>query len=1265
MPRPLLLPSRPLSVFQANTARNSTSHELALEFAFDSLIDVIFIQEPYIFSDRTRRITKRHPAYETFIPQDDWTARPRAITYVRKGSGLRIAQLRPFTTRDIVYLQLQTRNSLLVTLINLYNAPTGSTDAHSALNSLLSSPPPSSPTFIAGDFNLLGQRWDPSVTTESPLTPRFTDWLDWNYFSFTSEIGLPTHNRGNVLDLAFISGPYSASTRLADHLSVTSDHTPLISTIYWDLARTTPTPRLRLDTLDPERFQELLTDNLRPVSPLPDSPLTSELDLFADELTKAIALTYEGSAKRALSQGTGNPWWNADCKAAVQENRLSRTDTSARNLRNTVRKAKRAYWNKKINEVEALTDVYKITKWHQTTGSYRSPPFSDPQNPSAGLTANISGKRDILLRNLLTNVSVTDDIPFDSPATAPRAIDFPPVTPETVRNAILRAGNTAPGLDGIPTAILRIAWPSIEPLIVDLYQKCLQFGHHPAPFRSATLAIIPKPKKPDQTSPRAYRPIALLSVLGKGLERLLARNISWLAVQLRILTNQQFGALPLRSSVDLTSCLTHDVETALNRKQQASLLTLDVKGAFDGVLPGHLVRRLREQGWPDYLVRWVQSFVTNRSVKIRLDGETGPLTPLYCGLPQGSPISPILFMLYISPLFWLTSPRTRFGYADDIALLAISTDLAHNCTKLQTDLEQILNWGHGEGITFDPSKSELLHFTRRTKLDYRSLPGVTAGTHIVQSATDPVRWLGVYFDRKLSFRYHTTVLAQKALRTARALQGISKTVHGVSPHLLQKAVTAVALRVGYFAAETWWPGRSFQLEDHRKTTRTGIHLQLLDKVTYNCARAILPAYRTTPTPALLKEAGILPAEIELNKLSRTFAARTSRLDPRHPLRLRSVTVRKTRQPTSRFARQILALPPAEQVNPIKWPPWEPREDRKLAESRIYGPLGRDKETAARDFLEFLPSIPVSDIQVYSDGSKAEGTDGLAGAGSVMYQYGLLLNRQVTPLGPNAEVFDAEAIAALNGAKLALLAPSARFATDLWVFLDNLEVALRLLGNFTGSSQTVFQEFREVARKWPERTRLLHTRPGRVRIRWVPGHLKVPGNEEADKAAKEGAALRPLDPQTCTLASLQRIARQTALTEVTRLWGLVLPHNYEELQISYGPSSSILHLPRPIAGRILAIRSMHGDFADYHDRFQHEDANLYCSCGKRKSPLHFYFCRTGKAYKSLSTDPPSVAIPWLLGTRSGAEKLSDWLRSSRFYQDVCPNYGPVTSSTARF
>ena len=93
-------------------------------------------------------------------------------------------------------------------------------------------------------------------------------------------------------------------------------------------------------------------------------------------------------------------------------------------------------------------------------------------------------------------------------------------------------------------------------------------------------------------------------------------------------------------------------------------------------------------------------------------------------------------------------------------------------------------------------------------------------------------------------------------------------------------------------------------------------------------------------------------------------------------------------------------------------------------------------------------------------------DGATGGKSVIYQYGLRIDRKVFSLGCNAKVFNAKAYAALEGAKAALLAPTAKLATNMWVFLDNLEVAMQLLAPSMGSLQLVFDKFYKVACKWP-------------------------------------------------------------------------------------------------------------------------------------------------------------------------------------------------------
>ncbi|KAI9036255.1 ribonuclease H family protein [Aspergillus affinis] len=118
--------------------------------------------------------------------------------------------------------------------------------------------------------------------------------------------------------------------------------------------------------------------------------------------------------------------------------------------------------------------------------------------------------------------------------------------------------------------------------------------------------------------------------------------------------------------------------------------------------------------------------------------------------------------------------------------------------------------------------------------------------------------------------------------------------------------------------------------------------------------------------------------------------------------------------------------------------------------------GMSKKQAADRFQRFYASLLQTDIKVFTDGSKLENR--MAGGGYALYQSGRLIQQSSFSLGPNKEVFDADVEAALAGVKAAFKLDTARFATNLWVCLDNLEVATRLLSPFAGSSQGVFESF---------------------------------------------------------------------------------------------------------------------------------------------------------------------------------------------------------------
>ena len=230
---------RPLRLLQINVRKSGTSHELALATAFMERVDIVLIQEPYIYSDPQRRITKRHPAYECFTPIDNWSTQPRVLTYLRKGIGLQAEQLMPIPStdiaaRDLLFLFVLSPSHQNILIINIYNAPPGSRNEQAAIDTLLRLPISmfTASTFLAGDFNLHHLHWQPSFQYSTAAAEPFVSWIDKLSLHLTSEVDVRTHIQGNVLDLAFASDKLLAlgvETAVATHLDITSDHYPLLT----------------------------------------------------------------------------------------------------------------------------------------------------------------------------------------------------------------------------------------------------------------------------------------------------------------------------------------------------------------------------------------------------------------------------------------------------------------------------------------------------------------------------------------------------------------------------------------------------------------------------------------------------------------------------------------------------------------------------------------------------------------------------------------------------------------------------------------------------------------------------------------------------------------------------------------------------------------------------------------------------------------------------------------------------------------------------
>lgn len=233
------------------------------------------------------------------------------------------------------------------------------------------------------------------------------------------------------------------------------------------------------------------------------------------------------------------------------------------------------------------------------------------------------------------------------------------------------------------------------------------------PWREFTTIVLRKLDKPDYEVPKAYRPIALISTMAKVLTVLVADNISQLVEQHQLLPKTHFGGRPGRTTTDAIHYLVHKVKRAWANDQVASVLFLDVEGAFPNAVTDLLIHNLKSRRIPEVYTKFVKQLLTNRRTKLKFDDFTSETINVINGIGQGDPLSMLLYIIYNASLLEITDNdehEDALGYVDDIALLAIKGDFVETTARLKNMMEKHeggLEWSEQHNSRFEISKSAI------------------------------------------------------------------------------------------------------------------------------------------------------------------------------------------------------------------------------------------------------------------------------------------------------------------------------------------------------------------------------------------------------------------------------------------------------------------------------------------------------------------------------------------------------------------------------
>lgn len=989
-----------------------------------------------------------------------------------------------------------------ITLCSVYMSPSAIV-TRGELEQLIQLLP--SPYLIAGDFNAHGPLWDQSrVSADS--RGKDVEYLLQTYPLQLLNDGSVTHysTRGSMsaLDLSLthplitcdFAWSVSGDRRGSDHHPIFIDYIPQVGT------NEVP-PRWRIDTADWDAYQRAFPSP--PALPTSVAHIDASVAHFERLVLDAGRVAVKRTSPTHVQEKKKTvPWWSDDCAGAVKLRKrlyhVFKTNPTLDNLcalkrqeavtKRILRAARRASWAEYVstlNSSSAITEVWaKVRRIRGRPSGSLSPllvngaTYFHPADIAEQLACQFSGvasddEMDLQSRlekhkweELATNFTGGDAEPYNDPFLLAE-----------LQEALKPCKNTAPGPDQIPYSFLQHLPATYMAYLLALYNCIWACQYVPDTWRHAIIVPILKPGK-EPSSPSSYRPISLTNTLMKILERMVNKRLVWFLDTHSLIADIQCGSRRGRSAVDHLVRVSTYIQDGFVLRQHTVGLLFDIKSAYDRTWRPVILQQLQKWGMRGNLPLFIQQFLKKRTMSVRCGTTLSSPKLLDNGTPQGSVLSCTLFLIAINTVtVHLPSSLLSCLYIDDLGIFYRAATLSAIEDALMPVLRALEQWSRETGFLFSPEKTAVVHFCRKRCSDdlTLSLNGSTLTT------VTSHKFLGLIFDRKLTWTNHLVNLRARAYRALNLLKVVSARHWGADRRtliMLYRALVRSRLDYGSVVYSSANPRL----------------LKSLDTVQNEALRISTGAFKSSPIMSLCVEADEPPLSIRRTRLLLHYCASRAHT-PSHPAYPYIFTTayhnRYNRRPHSskpihfRYHTKLLELdvhPPTVQPLPPSpaLPPWKrPPVDFNLSLSEL------SKQTTPphiymKAFHAVMSRHPPADwTHYYTDGSRLQGRVGCA--------FVLRDEAYLFPLLPHCSIYSAELFAIFQCIENILT----HNVPKSLIISDSLS-ALQGLQTVTTPSPIISLI----------RSKMCQLPPGHlVQFCWVPSHTGIPGNTLADEAAK--------------------------------------------------------------------------------------------------------------------------------------------------------------------